>query len=312
MSRISVIIPTYNAEKTIRETVRSVIKQSFSNWELLIVDDGSNDKTLDIIAQFSDPRIHVFTYSNAGVSTSRNRGLAKASGEFVAFLDHDDLWTSDKLEAQFQALQVHPEAALSYSWTDHCDESDQVTALGRHATFDGNVYAQLLVDNFLDTASNPLIRKTALDRVGDFDCTIDSAGEWDLYLRLAAQYPFAVVSKSQVLHRVSSRAMSANIDAHKHECLATIERAFRQAPASLQHLKKASLANIYKYLLCKTLEGKPQSQKGRKALSLLWNYIQYEANLRSQSQFILTMFLKSLTIIVLPSKQAEKVLERSK
>lgn len=165
-----------------------------------------------------------------------------------------------------------------------------------------------MVDNFLDTASNPLIRKSALNEIGEFDCTIDSAGEWDLYLRLAARYPFAVVPQSQVLHRVSGRAMSANIESHQQECLVTIERAFQQAPDSLQHLKKASLANVYKYLLCKTLEGQPQPRKGRKALNLLWKYLRYEPQVRSQSKFILTMFLKSLITATLPAKQVEKIL----
>lgn len=85
MPIISVIIPTYNAEKSIEKTVNSVINQSFSDWELLIIDDGSMDSTLDIIAQINHPQIQVFPYSNAGVSTSRNRGLAKAVGEFIAF-----------------------------------------------------------------------------------------------------------------------------------------------------------------------------------------------------------------------------------
>lgn len=303
MPIISVVIPAYNAEKTIKETINSVLNQTFQDWELIIINDGSSDQTGEIIQKIIDSKIKLFSYQNAGVSISRNRGIAKASGEFIAFLDHDDLWTPDKLELQLQALQEHSNAALAYSWTDHCDESGKVIALGRHITMQGNIYENLLVDNFLDTASNPLIRKSALDEVGQFDPTINSSGEWDLWLRLASRYPFVGISKTQVFHRVSSGAMSASIESHKKECLEVIERTFKQAPESIQHLKKASLANIYKYLLCKSLEGIPSREKGRKALGLLGDYIKNETQLRSQLKFILVMLAKSIMMTILTPQQ---------
>jgi glycosyltransferase involved in cell wall biosynthesis len=302
MTLISVIIPVYNAELTIKETIESVLNQTFQDFEIIVIDDGSQDRTLETIAkiasQLQQPKIQIFSYPNAGVSESRNRGLAKASGEFIAFLDHDDLWTPDKLESQLNALKNHPEAVLAYSWTDHCDELGQVTVLGRHITKPGYIYENLLVDNFLDTASNPLIRKLALDEVRGFDSTINSSGEWDLWLRLAAKYPFMGIPKTQVFHRLSKGAMSANIVSHKQECLEVIERAFNQAPSSLQHLKSLSLANIHKYLLCKSLEGEPSREKGRIALGLLKDYIRYEPELPSQLKFVLVMLIKSLLMMI--------------
>src|SRR5919199_5480676 len=109
MPLISVVIPAYNSEKTIQETIKSVLKQSFKNLELIVIDDGSKDSTFDIVSSFSDSRLRVFSYLNAGVSASRNRGLAKAAGEFISFLDADDLWTPDKLEAQLKALEANPQ-----------------------------------------------------------------------------------------------------------------------------------------------------------------------------------------------------------
>ncbi|MEB3885634.1 glycosyltransferase [Lyngbya sp. CCY1209] len=308
MVSISVVIPTYNSEKSIQSTIQSVLNQTNTDWELIVIDDGSQDKTVEIISQINDPRIQILPYPNAGVSTSRNRGWEQAKGEFIAFLDHDDLWTSEKLESQLRALQEHPDAALAYSWTDHCDDSGNLIARGRHLSWTGNVYSKLLVDNFLDTASNPLIRKVALDEVGGFDPSINSSGEWDLWLRLAVRYPFVAVPESQVFHRISSSAMSAQIESHKRECLEVTERAFARSPASLQHLKKASQANIYKYLLCKSFEGKPTRQKGRQAFGLLWDYIRCEPESRSQFKFIVTMAIKSGVMAILPSTYAESVL----
>ncbi|MGC9526205.1 MAG: glycosyltransferase family 2 protein [Limnospira sp.] len=310
MAYISVVIPTYNSEKSIQLTIQSILNQTHTDWELIVIDDGSQDKTVEIISQINDPRIQILPYPNAGVSTSRNRGLEQARGEFIAFLDHDDLWSPEKLESQLRALQEHPDAALAYSWTDHCDDSGNVIAMGRHLSWTGNVYPKLLVDNFLDTASNPLIRKVALDEVGGFDPSIDSSGEWDLWLRLAVRYPFVAVPESQVFHRISSTAMSAQIELHKRECLEVTERAFARSPASLQHLKKASQANIYKYLLCKSLEGQPTPEKGRQAFGLLWDYIRCEPELRSQFKFVLTMAIKGGVMAFLPSTYAESVLSK--
>src|SRR4028119_546862 len=117
MPIISVIIPAYNAERTIKETIQSVLNQSFQDLELLIINDGSQDSTLDVVESIQDPRIRVFCYLNAGSSASRNRGIGLAKGEYISFIDADDLWTVDKLESQFKALQENPKAAVAYSWT---------------------------------------------------------------------------------------------------------------------------------------------------------------------------------------------------
>src|SRR3712207_3352824 len=114
MPLISVIIPVYNGEKTIQETIESVLNQTFPSFELIVINDGSHDSTLDIVSSIKDPRIKVFSYPNAGLSASRNRGISVACGEYVSFIDADDLWTPDKLEAQYKALQANPQAAVAY------------------------------------------------------------------------------------------------------------------------------------------------------------------------------------------------------
>ena len=302
MPLISVIVPVYNGEKTIRETIESVLTQSFSDFELIVINDGSQDSTLDVLASIQDPRLKVFSYPNSGVSASRNRGFSHTVGEFIAFLDADDLWTPNKLEAQLAALQDNPDVAVAYSWTDFIDEKGQFLKFGPHFTISGDVYAELLRGNFLANGSNPLIRRQALIEVGSFDESIPASADWDMYLRLAARYHFISVPFSHVLYRVSTNSMSSNLFKQEAESLQFIERAYAQAPESLQHLKKECLGFLYQYLIYKALEGSPGRQKGLKAAKLLWHYIKNASSRHRLLRLKLSLLLKIMVAILLPHR----------
>jgi glycosyltransferase involved in cell wall biosynthesis len=312
MLKISVIIPVYNGEKTIGETIASVLKQTYKNWEILVIDDGSQDATLEVLREINDPRLNVFSYPNAGQAVSRNRGIELARGEYIAFLDADDLWTPDKLETQLKALQENPQAAVAYSWTDYIDESGQFVQSGRHITINGDVYAALLVNNFLENGSNVLIRQQALTEVGGFEASLPPAEDWDLWLRLAKCYHFVAVPAPQVLYRVSPTSSSSNLAKQEIQCLRVIDRAFARAPNSLQYLKRHSLANLYKYLAWKALDSGLTRGNGVTALRLTWNYIKYEPALLKEAKFASIMVLKSAIAALLPPQQAKMVFAQLK
>lgn len=247
MPQISVIIPAYNAEATIAETIESVQRQTVSDFELIVIDDGSRDRTQEVLANISEPRLRVFQEENGGVATARNRGFARATGEFIAFLDADDLWTPNKLEQQLAALQRQPEAGVAYSWTYYIDQQSQALYPGMQPAYEGNIYGELLLANVLANGSNPLIRRVAIDRAGGFDPALSAAADWDFYLRLAAQFPFVVVPEYQILYRQSSGSMSAKVEAMKAEILFVLERAFQTASPETQTLRSRSLSAIHQY-----------------------------------------------------------------
>ena len=247
MPTISVIIPAYNAEKTILKTIESVQQQTFSDFELIIVNNGSTDRTLELINSVIDKRLRIFSAEKCGVCRARNHGISHATGEFITFLDADDLWTPDKLELQLAALQQHPEAGVAYSWTHFIDEQDSFLFAHGDYTYEGNVYAHLLLTNFLANGSNPLIRRQAIDDVGQFDPALVSSGDWDFYLRLATGWHFVVVPKPQILYRQISGTSSLNTDVMERDSLIVIDRAFQSAPRELQFLKGQSLVNLYQY-----------------------------------------------------------------
>jgi glycosyltransferase involved in cell wall biosynthesis len=311
MPLISVIIPVYNGEKTIQETIESVLTQTFTDLELIVINDGSQDTTLEIVERIPDPRLKVFSYPNAGQAASRNRGISHACGEYISFIDADDLWIPDKLEAQLKALQENPKAAVAYSWTKCIDESGQFSRRGSHISVTGDVYGKLLLLDFIENGSNPLIRVQALTEIGNFEESMTPSEDRDLWLRLAARYHFVAVPSPQILYRQSVNSASANISRMEAASLRVIERAFNQAPESLQYLKQPSIANVYKGLTFKALEGAPDRQQGLTAARLLWHSVKNDPSLL-RSRVILKVLFKIVAMTLLPPQQAQALLTKAK
>lgn len=230
---ISVVIPVFNGEHTIGETLQSILEQTFRDIEIIIINDGSQDATLDVVARIKDTRIKVFSYPNKGLAASRNRGLARATGEYISFIDADDLWTANKLEFQYRSLQENPQAAVAYSWTNYVDEQSQFLRSGLQVVAEGNVHAKLLLNNFLENGSNALIATKILKKLGGFDESLPCVEDWDIYLRLAAHYDFVCVPVPQILYRVSTSSMSTNTSQMEETGLKVIGKAFSYAPEHL-------------------------------------------------------------------------------
>jgi glycosyltransferase involved in cell wall biosynthesis len=247
MATVSVIVPAYNAEATILETIQSIQNQTFADFELIVINDGSTDNTLTLLGQVEDSRLQVFTYPNGGLPVARNRGIHHATGEFISFVDADDLWTPDKLELQLQALQQHPAAGVAYSWTAFIDGQGNFLYAREPLAFTGNVYPQLLVDNFISNGSNILLRRELVAEAGIFDPSLKSAEDWDFYIRLAARSEFAVVPKYQILYRKSTQSMTSKVPVMETNILKVVEKAFASAPPELQNLRRKALANNYRF-----------------------------------------------------------------
>lgn len=311
MALVSVIIPAYNSERTIAATVESVLRQTLTDFEIIVVDDGSTDRTLQQLEVITDSRLTVFSQENSGVSASRNRGIAKASGQYIAFLDADDLWLPEKLADQVQALAADPAAAVAYSWVDYVDESDQFLRSGMHSKISGDVYERIVLGSFLESGSNPLIRKTAIEQTGGFDETLLTAEDWEMWVRLAAHYRFAVVPQVQVLYRVSSRSKSFKLENHRLAGLAVIDKVFAQTPDSFQSLKHKALANFYKYLTFKVLSVPEKELLGRKealfAARCLYSSVAYNPAMLKQTRVLLSALLKIGKLSLIANRPSQKI-----
>jgi len=325
IAKISVIIPVRNGEHTIKDTIASLLQQTYSDWELIVINDGSSDQTLAILqeivkeGQFSSsevretptapPQIRIFSQLQAGVSASRNRGAAQAQGEFLAFLDADDLWARDKLELQLQALENTPQACLAYSWTNYIDVANKFLYPGSHVSYQGEVYEYLLINNFLENGSNALIRRDKFQQAGGFDESLTGGEEWDLFIRMAREHEFVAVSQVQVLYRLSDRASSVSIDRQAAECLKVIDRAFQASPDHLQYLKPRSLSHLYRYLTFRGLSSDLAYTHPWLLLRYFIKSLYYDPQtLTKRGKLAIVVIIKLTLAILLPESLARKII----
>ncbi len=256
MPSISVVIPAFNAEATIEETVYSVLQQSWSDFELIVIEPSSTDGTARVLDKFSDPRLRIIRRPQGNAGVNRNYGLSLARGEFTTFLDADDLWTPKKLEAQYQRLQQSPSADVCYSMSDCIDEQGNRLYPASHATWEGDVYEKLLLSNFVASGSNFLARTSVLKHIGGFDESLSNCEDLDICLRLAEGYDFVSVPRVQVLYRLVQGSKSSRLQGVECSNLRILERGYdSQKGKDCSHLRPESYINLYTFLGFKALRG---------------------------------------------------------
>jgi glycosyltransferase involved in cell wall biosynthesis len=255
---ISIIVPAYNAERFIGRTLSSALNQTFKDIEVIVVNDGSTDKTQFIVEKFaaSDRRVRLFNTTNRGVATARNFGIENARGTYVAFLDADDLWHPTKIARQFKALSAYaadPTWAGVYVFHRAIDEEDRVIDTRQVAmNCRGYVLARDLVLKFVGNGSSLLVRREAALAVGGFDPSYAEAGlggseDLDFELRLAARYRIEAVRSFLVGYRVYEGNMSSDRVRMAKSLVATIEQHIRRNPSMPPRIRRWGIANCYKY-----------------------------------------------------------------
>lgn len=203
--RVSIVLATYNQATWLGRTIASVRAQRFADWELLVVDDGSTDDTAAVVAATGDDaRIHYLPGPRRERAAARNRGLRAARGEFVSFLDGDDLWEPDKLARQVATLDARADAGLCYTVARFVDETDRPLPIRKPPRLhEGWVFPASMRANFM-ILSSVMARRTLVAEVGGFDETLDPLGceDWDLWLRLARRAPCCAVPDELTRYRI--------------------------------------------------------------------------------------------------------------
>ena len=220
---VGVVIPMYNASHTIDATVASVCAQTYRNLDIVVVDDGSTDDCATKIKAWAgrEPRLRLITEPNAGVATARNHGAKHTKADFLAFIDSDDLWAPEKIEAQMSCLAKCPDTVgLIYAWYAHLDEADRVLSLSHRPAVQGWVLRDMLRSNAVGNGSSALIRRQAFEQAGGFDPdpVRDGCEDLAIYLRIAELYEYRVVKRHLVGYRILVHNKSSDAEKMVRAC----------------------------------------------------------------------------------------------
>lgn len=242
---VSIVMTNFNGEKYIEQTIRSVLAQTYKNWELIIVDDCSTDQSVSIIQRMKDERISLIECGENGhISMAHNIGNARAKGDYIATIDSDDIWKPDKLRKQIEYLEAHPETGLCFTLVDLIDEKGD-------AMSDPEIEKILQVKNqsrerwlhdFLVTGSHlvnssSVVRKTVMDQIGENDICLLQLHDYDLWVRAALFAEFHVIEEPLMHYRRHSNSYSSTTYGRIHrtcfEFAWIIGRTVAEMPASL-------------------------------------------------------------------------------
>jgi len=199
MAKVSVVIPTYNRAGFILEAIESVLNQSCGDFELIVIDDGSTDGTREILKPFSD-RLTYCYQEHAGISRARNRGLSLVRGEYVAFLDSDDLWKRDKLERQVDFFETHHDAQICYTDEIWIRNGVRVNPRKIHRKYSGQIF-QHCIPLCIISLSSAMMRRSLFDEIGLFDESLPACEDYDLWLRISLVTAIHLITEPLIVKR---------------------------------------------------------------------------------------------------------------
>jgi glycosyltransferase involved in cell wall biosynthesis len=273
---VSVIVTTFNHEAYISEALESVFAQTYAPVEVIVVNDGSSDGTESAIAPFRN-RIRYMFQENQGVAGSRNAGIRKANGQFLAFLDGDDLWEPEKLAIQVQAANQYPEAGIiatngvQFSSSEILNASllgAAVEVLGQSGDvkFVPNVFDVLIRGNIIYTTSQVMIPRKVFEIVGLSDRRFRIASDYDLYLRIASRYGLVTINKTLVKWRYHSASASGVNDLRPYvwaeDCLNVLHKLLKHAyPSKKKFLRCQIRKKVYKLAIDVYYEGSSANRR---------------------------------------------------
>jgi len=224
-NRVSAIITAYNSERFIGDAIASVMSQTRPIDEFVVIDDGSTDDTAQVVSSCFEKGIRYIWQPNRGVSTARNRGIQETTGEYIAFLDADDIWLEDKTQRQMDFLLSHPDIALvsgaAWWWNvakNKChleSQSPKKIAAIRH---------EILINNCIGNPSMVIMRRSVLKEVGLFNPCFRWGQDWELWIRVASQHKVAILPEPVIVYRSHVDNLSHTNNWERSTCLWNISR----------------------------------------------------------------------------------------
>jgi glycosyltransferase involved in cell wall biosynthesis len=249
MPEVSVIIPTYNCARFLKAAVDSVLAQSFRDFEILVVDDGSTDDTEDVMLRYCSP-VHYLRQANKGVSAARNNGIAMSQGRYISFLDADDTYFPQKLERQLTALRTQRGYRACYSAFTVTDEQLKPQRANRGLRRDVGLEDLLIRGNVIGSLCTVLCERGVFTTTGGFDSAFSQCADWDMWIRVATHTRFTYLDEELVTYRMHGASMSRNVPLFERDSIAVLEKAFCNGclPPALRTARAAAFGRAYTVL----------------------------------------------------------------
>lgn len=258
MPTVTIIIPAYNRADLIGEALNSVFAQTYRDFEIIVVDDGSTDDTVRVLKPLMEQGGIQYIYQdNQGESSARNRGIAEAKGQYIAFLDSDDLFEPTRLEIQIQYFRDHPHVGLVHSGFTKFDNNSDDLGYRDTSWFTGMIYPQILLHwTTLIPPSTVLIPKKVFEVIGPFDKSLRIGPDLDMWRRIARKYSFGSINKSLTRVRVHSGNMSGDKMKVPDEFTKYLNKAFIDDPDLSARFKKRSFSRMFSTMALNLLSEK--------------------------------------------------------
>ena len=237
--KVSIVCPTFNGATRgyLREAIESALDQTFKDYELIIVDDGSTDHTKEVCEPYlEDSRVHYMFQPNAGPASARNTGISASTGEFICFLDDDDIWKAEKLQRQIEYIDAQlsnfSNWGMVFTWVELIDAQGNIIGYRGHRQ-EGTIYKYLLFEHIIDATSSVLVKRGVFDKIGLFDEAFKQCEDWDMWLRIAKNYLIFPIQEYLVKHREHKHRLSCSSEeAFFHE-IAVLKKALSAAPPEI-------------------------------------------------------------------------------
>jgi glycosyltransferase involved in cell wall biosynthesis len=276
---VSIVIPVYRVERYIRETLESILNQTFQNFEIIIVDDESPDNSIAICQSYQDPRIRIIHQKNRGLAGARNTGIRQSKSPYIALLDSDDLWRSPKLELHLKHLESNPEVGVSFCWSAFIDDYSQPLNIYQTPKLTGIDAVQVFCRNPISNGSVPVFRREVLEAIkfqdnlhGEtedfyFDENFHQSEDIECWVRIALQTQWKIEGIPEILtlYRVNSTGLSAQVEAQLDSWEMMVEKTRTYAPEFVRQWETLARAYQYRYLARRAI----QNRQGKTAVTFI-------------------------------------------
>lgn len=313
----TVVMPMYNVSKYVSTAIESVLNQTYPHFELLCIDDGSTDNTVNIVNDFFDPRIRLIRQANRGLAGARNTGINNASGLYVAFLDSDDFWHKDKLFRHIEHFRADKNLGLSYSASQFVNENGESMGIGQHPKLRKITPEDIFCRNPVGNGSAPVIRYSVLAAVARvtitdsgrrteyFDETLRQSEDIEFWLRLAlsTDCKFEGVGDTLTYYRVNSAGLSANLEKQFNAWLYCVEKNYALNPEFFDRWTPLAKAYQYRYLARRAIQARNRTG----AIQLIFKALKTDMRIIKQEPGRTLVTLACALLNLMPSRVYELI-----